>query len=304
MNRVFQTSECATAEEFIESIRPEATPFIDSGARDWAFRGQPANEELLASVFRLEKRHLFCRTDELWLGWKNKTQISAEIEVAANFFEASDAAGLLLPDDSPQLRVRLSQFRREASSVTGGDLLREWPPRDLWSLVALMQHAGVPTRFLDWSASPYKAAYFAAKCGIERRSDIAVWAYQVSWQEQLEEYDYHHSPNRVVMVRAPYATNPTLAAQEGLHLFHQDTSADLAGPACRQPLTKTLLDLGVPQWLRKHTLPADQSQRLLWLLSKHGVTAATMFPSFEGVAKSLREADLWDFRIPTIPKLL
>src|SRR5260221_3393728 len=158
-----------------------------------------------------------------------------------------------------------------------------------------MQHARIPTRFLDWSASPYKAAYFAAMCGVEGGGDIAVWAYLASWQQVLEDTDHFHSkPTKVVhMVRAPYATNPSLAAQEGLHLFHRDIGANLTGPACRQPLTETLVGFGGKEFLRKHTLPANQSQRLLYMLSKHGVTAATMFPTFDGVARPLHEAIFW-----------
>src|SRR5437870_5882466 len=43
--------------------------------------------------------------------------------------------------------------------------------------VALMvlRHYGVPTRLLDWSASPYVAPYFAVSCDDE--SDGEVWSF-------------------------------------------------------------------------------------------------------------------------------
>src|SRR5258708_921921 len=184
MSQDLETIAYATAEEFIESLHPEAAPFRDWDPREWAFRGQPEDKDLKASAFR-PNQEFFRVSDDVWEGWTNYQQISAEIEVTVDFFEAADASGLVLPDDSPQLRDSLSKFRRASSDRPPNELLREWPPRDLWSLVALMQHAGVPTRFLDWSASPYKAAYFAARCGVESGSDIAVVSYLTSWQRFL-----------------------------------------------------------------------------------------------------------------------
>jgi len=41
--------------------------------------------------------------------------------------------------------------------------------------------------------------------------------------------------------------------------------------------------------MRLLTLPVNQSIRLLDLLSKSGVSAATLFPGFGGVAQAVRE---------------
>ncbi len=60
-------------------------------------------------------------------------------------------------------------------------------------IVALMvlRHYGVPTRLLDWSASPYVAAYFAACCHGD--SDGEIWCfdepqYERAGQEQWKQW--------------------------------------------------------------------------------------------------------------------
>ncbi len=45
--------------------------------------------------------------------------------------------------------------------------------KDWLGLWALMQHYGAPTRLLDWTASPYVAAYFAVESG--NQSDGLIW---------------------------------------------------------------------------------------------------------------------------------
>jgi FRG domain len=80
-----------------------------------------------------------------------------------------------------ETRKNLERFREEVSrhglAMPSDD--------DSGSRFALMQHYGTPTRFLDWSSSPYVAAYFALeKQAQEDQKRSVIWAIDLDWLEK------------------------------------------------------------------------------------------------------------------------
>jgi hypothetical protein len=108
----------------------------------------------------------------------------------------------LLPSIDRDSRISLSRreklrLERQAIDVFRSTALFFAGPGERGALaddiVALMvlRHYGVPTRLLDWSASPYVAAYFAACCHDE--FDGEIWSfdepqYERTGQKQWEQW--------------------------------------------------------------------------------------------------------------------
>lgn len=164
---------------------------------------------------------------------------------------------------------RLPAFVPESG---GGDVL-------LWSL---MQHHGGASPLLDWSRSPYVAAFFAfadvaLNTKTEQRSKkrLAVWALRCAIADDLAEAN----PDLDFRIYStPLPNNPRLIAQQGCFTYHAsalDLEKELSAssPKGRHRIC-----------LEKITLPWECWVKALAHLNRMNVNYATLFPDLHGAA--------------------
>lgn len=297
MGANFSIVHCEAADRWLNEISPLADRFRQSDPNQWIFRGHgDAEWPLTPTAFREESWHAVQSYGQAeWSQLTEKDQRILEQNVIRDFFHRSDVAGLSLPEDSPRARLLLNILGSQSVSEHHE---RPWPPRELWSLVALAQHYGVPTRLLDWSFSAWTAAYFAVADAVAGHHDrastrLGVWAYSVpahTIQTYLERYR-RKGLGGVHIVTAPYASNPNLAAQRGAHMLYARL-APPDGPADRPSFDEELKRISGNHGrdaLFLFTLPTEEAPRALCLLAKSGVTAATLFPGYSGVVRAMHE---------------
>jgi hypothetical protein len=238
-NHVVQPQvDCPTAQEFLDALSPLGPNFKnDSPNAPWLFRGQGGDWPLIPSLFRKDPVAIDILKS---FTSRNIGDISelllVERDLIVQFFEIADKRGLVIPDDSQDLRIFLETVKRLDDHVRNGDWKGRIKDKAL-SLMALAQHYGIPTRLLDWTRQAYIAAFFAGESAkkllenkkIDPTERLVVWAFYFPDLGKQDEDAKKYDP--VIIVTAPKATNTNLKAQQGVFsllnsIYPRDFSAE------------------------------------------------------------------------------
>jgi hypothetical protein len=172
----------------------------------------------------------------------------------------------------------IAAFRDECHGELGASM-----PDDEVELQALGQHHGLPTRMLDWTDSPYVAAFFALSDALldpdRAEKQAAVWALHM--ESDLWTQDYG-----VEIVQPRTATNVRLRNQAGRFTLSKTPFRTL-----EDFVRESDVD-GVA--LTQFYFPAAEAERGLAELSMMGIHHARLFPDVDGLAAAARTRILID----------
>lgn len=229
---------------------------IQIGCTSWSeFRGQVISDLFPDGIFR-KGRFLFRGqgTDN----WKLSTSFDRWYK--GDRGQKDEVAGHLL-----------REFTAECELEDMPESLRT----DQMAMLGLGQHHGLPTRLLDWSESPFVAAFFAfsghVRQGINFEKYVAVWVLDTSssaWKES----------SGCPIVKVPAIWNPRIKNQFGKFTYLKNPANSL------EEYVAQFQDEEVT--LTQYTIPVGDFRVAMAELDSMGLSHARIYPGLEGFARA------------------
>jgi hypothetical protein len=161
-------------------------------------------------------------------------------------------------------------------------------PPPLCEFMAYLRHHNFPSPFLDWTASPYVAAYFAFKGIPPGVKEVAIYAY-LEFDEEVRVRE--QSAARIGSVGPTIKAHARHFSQQSQYTFcrkkhnRDDHDWDWVYASHEEAFGPNGQHESDSLW--KITIPASERKIVLEYLEQHNVTALSLFHSDESLMETL-----------------
>jgi hypothetical protein len=205
----------------------------------------------------------------------------------------------------PEERELLFRFQQQAHQY-----LPRIPASEDWcSWFALMQHYGVPTRFVDWTISPYVGMYFALREEpLMRAKRSALWAIDMTWlkekgtalllpkirdlipddakgQAEYVNKIFWTAKTGTILPVNPLQNNERMVAQQGFFLYKLFPEAKFYQVLMSMMILPDLTDYPV---IRKLEVKLENRLEFLNRLRTMNIHSSSLFPGLDGFGSFLK----------------
>lgn len=160
---------------------------------------------------------------------------------------------------------------------------------DFGGLLNLAQHHGFPTPLLDWTESPYIAAFFAYENVL--KSDIKGYVRILIFNFRQWANDFPGLQQATVRISTPTPTISVriLPAKNNSRALPQQSISIFSNIDDIESFIGLYESFKGSVYLTKIDLPRAERNRVLRELRLMGITAASLFPGLDGTCRALKE---------------
>jgi len=151
------------------------------------------------------------------------------------------------------------------------------------AIQALAQHFGIPTTLLDWSFSPFVAAYFSLCDETVETDRTTIWALNVRNELVLPASKDDGAYGRLLMLRPPTYANDRLRNQDGCFTLLRSEKPSV------EDYLASVVSCEDESPLLRFDLPVCDRREALAELEFMNVKHDLLFPGVEQLARRIRE---------------
>jgi len=162
-------------------------------------------------------------------------------------------------------------------------------PDELGAFLNLVQHHGYPTPLLDWTYSPYVAAFFAYRHVLKENARKAA-AGETVRIHVLDQMKWRRDNAQILLLLFPGLSLSIgeFIAIENERMIPQQAVSTFSNVDDIESYIRSV-ESDDKQYLSAIDLPISERDRAMEDLSYMGITAGSLFPGFDGTCEELRE---------------
>lgn len=181
-------------------------------------------------------------------------------------------------EDIPKLHQRLTARTRHVFNLAN--------PLENGAFYNLAQHHGYPTPLLDWTYSPYVAAFFAFRKANKINTNnehVRIYIFdQRKWKEKLLQFV-------MIDIAEPHLSILEFLAIDNERVIPQQAVTTVTNLDDIEEYISVVEKNNDCKFVWAIDIPSSERKQVMMELSYMGITAGSMFPGLDGTCEELRE---------------